>query len=431
MNRLLALGVALRVAIFFLASPFNADDHLAVIDWIVGHRALPVSNLLQQSYHPPLYYLLMTPLRALAPASAWPVHLASLAMSCATLVLLRRLMDDPLVVAANVSRAVRVATFALVATLPQLAMFGSFISNDPPSQLIGTLLFVATLRYAREPTFRRLIVLAVLVGLGLLTKGTFLLSGFALAPVVWRIAGPRRAVIFCCAWLALGSFKYVDNAARLGRPFVHNQEMNFRTPYARSIWHGPSTIYDVNVATLVRYPVIRPGRPTSYPLMLYATFWYAHLGDSSFRGNVSGYDAVGRATYALAVAPTLAFLLGCAAAIVRLPSAWRGRAPADVALAAALALFVANLVVIVAAGVRFDVWEAFQGRLLFPSIGPMAVLFLLGTRRLPTVRAARGAMLACCWGVVACGVLYFLVEFALAGHLLNVDETLLNEVGRR
>ena len=434
MRRVLIVGLLIRIGIFALASPFNRDRHLEVIDWLLAHHALPPSNVLQQSYHPPLYYLLAAPIRWISPATTWPLHLFSLACSAATLVWIRQLFDDPLLLAIQPTRSIRVAAFALVATSTQLAMFGSFISNDPLAQLVGVALFASVIRYVRVATSARLAWLTIAAAAGLLTKGTFLLAGIALAPIVLRREWPRGArraagvtLAFCLGWLALGSYKYVDNVARFGRPFVHNQEI-LGTPTAqRTIWRGPQTIYDLDVGTLVRHPVVRPGEPTSYPLTLYATFWYAHLGDSSFRGNVGGYDWIGSATYGVAVVPTFAFVLGCAGATASL-GRWVRRGQATTSLVvASLTLFVANVAVVVAAGVRFDVWEAFQGRLLFGSLMPIVVLFLAGTSRLPPFRTLRVTLLAACWATAACGVLYFAVEFALARHLLPVDESELVE----
>jgi len=60
----LVAGIALRFIVLITASGVNPDDHLGVIAYIAEHHALPISNHLAQSYHPPLYYLLMSPLFA-------------------------------------------------------------------------------------------------------------------------------------------------------------------------------------------------------------------------------------------------------------------------------------------------------------------------------------------------------------------------------
>src|SRR5690606_15575903 len=120
----------------------------------------------------------------------------------------------------------------------------------------------------------------------------------ALLPIVFaalrreasRGQAVRATILFAAIALAFGSFKYVENVVRVGRPFVHNLERPPPVPLERfTIWRGWRTVYDVDVTELIRHPIIRPGRPTSYGLTLYATFWYAHLGDDAFRGNVGGY----------------------------------------------------------------------------------------------------------------------------------------------
>lgn len=434
MRTLLAIGVGLRLLTFLATRPSNRDDHLGVIRYLVDHHALAASNVLSQSYHPPLYYLLAAPLYALSPAGAtWPIHLLSLVLSCANLWLIRRLFDDPLV--RSLAPAVRVVTFALIATHAPFLRWSSFVSNDPLAYLIGTLCLAAVLRFARSPDARSVTLLAGCVALGLLTKGTFLLAGVALAPIVFarlrvdRAQAAKLTAMFCAIWLVLGSAKYVDNVVRIGWPFVHNLERAGTTPPQLTIWRGPQTAYGVDVIELVRHPIIRPYRPSSYAVTLYATFWYAHLGDDDFRGNVSGYDIIGRATYAVAIVPTLAMLLGCGVALAATRGLFdRDRVARATVLLAALALVVANLAVVVAAGVKFDRWECFQGRLLMQSAMPMAVLVLAGVGRLGDGRAiVRRSVAISFWSLAALGVLYLIVEFALLAHVLPVDETLLFE----
>lgn len=90
------------------------------------------------------------------------------------------------------------------------------------------------------------------------------------------------------------------------------------------------------------------------------------------------------------------------------------------ARAVALALFAANLFVVVAAGAKYANWSAFQARLLFAQAAPIAVLYGVGLSRLGRW-PARVATLAG-WATVACGLLYVGVEFALKLNLLAHDE---------
>src|SRR5580658_9596486 len=89
---LLALGIALRVAVFWVLDPLNNDaGHFDVIKYIVEHRALPAATASFESYQPPLYYLLAAPLYAASGNIKW-VQVLSLALTILTLLVLYRLL---------------------------------------------------------------------------------------------------------------------------------------------------------------------------------------------------------------------------------------------------------------------------------------------------------------------------------------------------
>lgn len=419
LNLWLVAGIALRLVVLLTASPFNLDRHVEVIEFIARDHALPTSNVIDQSYQPPLYYLLMTPLYVVGGPRL--VHVATFAISCAALWLIRLAMGHPRVRSLVPSRPARVVAFALCATLPQFAICSGFISNDALASLVGAGLFLLTLAYADAPTRGRLVALAGLVAVGLLTKGTLLLSGAALAVVVasvvrregrdWRRTAGAVA-LFCAIWATLGSYKYVENTARLGRPIVHNQDRASETALLqRNTWRGWRTAVEVNVLQLVRRPVIRAYDPPSYPLLLYGTFWYPYIPEPSYPGNLVGYEGVGSLTYAVAVVPTLAFVLGVAVAA--------RQARRDVAALAALALLGANLAVVLAAGVRYDNWSSFHARLLFASAGPIAVLFGIGLAALARWPALGRTVRVASWATVACGLLYVAVEVLLRAGMIE------------
>ena len=82
---LLALGIALRIVVFWFLDPLNNDaGHLDVIKYIVEHRALPAATASFESYQPPLYYLLAAPFYAASGNVKW-VQVLSLAFSILTL----------------------------------------------------------------------------------------------------------------------------------------------------------------------------------------------------------------------------------------------------------------------------------------------------------------------------------------------------------
>lgn len=438
LNRLLIAGILLRIVVFFMGHAANVDDHIGVIRYLVEHGSMARSNDLQQSYHPPLYYVLMAPIFALSDGALWPLHLVSLVLSCLNLWLLRRLFDDPFILQLSPGKAFRVLAFGLTATLTQLIVTSSYISNDALTYLLGTVQFVALLRYVRTPSARGIAWLSLWVALGLLTKGTFLLAWVAIATVILRTECPRRGsagatrmtATFVAVVLIIGGYKYAENYVRLGRPIVHNQEQHAVVPYALKMWIGPQSLYDFNLASLIRHPVVQPSRPRSYGMMMFATYWYSFLNEPSFRGNFSGYERVGSIMYAVAWVPTLLFLAGI---LVSAKAAWRWLRgeTADIlrdGQVAAVALLLANVVVVFAAGLKFDRWECFQSRLLMQSTAPMIVLFLAGAGMLSRWKTLRFVALGVGWATVGCALLYFYVEFAVARHLLPTDDSLVRQM---
>jgi hypothetical protein len=267
------------------------------------------------------------------------------------------------------------------------------------------------------------------IGAGLLTKGTFLLAGPAAALIVSMVErrnGPRRMAAavagFCLIWSAIGCFKYADNLVRVGHPLVTNLDVDSMFKREQSgTWKGWRTVYDIDVLKLIRRPVLQTNNTFSYPLLLYGTFWYPHVpGESSFDGNVSGYAWVGSAIYALAIIPTLIFFIGMVRATVITCAQVFDRDPPSSGLpaATALVLLLANLAVVIAAGVKYDVWSCFQSRLCFPGLAAGLVLFSLGMEKIACFRWAHRVANVVCWLAVAAALLYFCIEIPLSYGLL-------------
>src|SRR5262245_21482763 len=251
---LLAVGLAVRLLVLMHSTGINPDRHFEVIQYIAESRTLPVSNLLAQSYHPPLYYLLMAPLYAWWP-SVTPLHLASFVLSSLNLLLIFWLLHDPVIIKRDNARLI---AFALTCFLPQAVMYGDFVSNDTLAMLVGTAVFGAGVAWLKRPDYPRLLALALLVGAGMLTKGAFILTGFALTLLI-ALRAPHRAsmvTLFCAIWLITGSFKYVDNYIRVGRVIVHNKDVQDAIARSqRGTFKGWRTICDLNVIKLIRRPI--------------------------------------------------------------------------------------------------------------------------------------------------------------------------------
>jgi hypothetical protein len=403
----LTAGIAVRVLVWATLSPFNNDDHLGVIAWILRTGRLPTSELGNQTFQPPLYYLLALPWTI--GSSAKLLQAFSLLLSLANFFLLYRfLRDTPLLETA----ASRRQGLALAAVLPQFVIFGNFVSNDSLAFVVGTIVFLQALRYAATGSRRDLVLLAAALGAGLLTKGTFLAFVPVLMFLVWFI-GVRRGrrlrqhlaalLLFAAVAGAVGSYKYLENLAHFGRPIVHN--MDFRPAWMlaqQGTYRGIGSLFDVNVLRLIRDPFETAKTLHSYPLLLYSTFWYSYIPESNYQALRTDSRILARLTAGAALLPTLLMIAGALAASARCLRSLRlpSKLPEEVFVARtrealAVLLFLSNLAIVVAAGVKFDAWSCFQGRLLFPSLA--AILLFLGwgleaiLRRFPGLGRAAGA----------------------------------------
>jgi 4-amino-4-deoxy-L-arabinose transferase-like glycosyltransferase len=384
---ILIAGVLLRVVVFVFLEPQNNDDHHQVIDLIIQNRALPTSDQAGQAYHPPLYYLLALPW-ALS-GSLKVIQVLSLLLSICNLYVLYRLIKNTHVLQ---DHGAKCHALTLVAILPQFVVFGNFLSNDTLSYLIGTLTFAQTFAYIRRPTRRNLVLIGVVLGAGLLTKGTFIAfvpvalvvglfmgwrRGFTLKQHVWTIT------LICLVTGGIGAYKFVENTLHLGRPIIHNLDFN---PWWRETqsgtYQGFSSLIDFNVLKLVHNPYIGEATRHSVPLLMYGTFWYAHIPESSFtvlRHN--DWNTLPAVIYLAGLIPTFLIILGAVSKPWQALNLLKGTKQSDdtfvpqIQGTAAVLLLAANLAIVLAAGFRYDVWSCFQGRLLFPSIFAIALLF--------------------------------------------------------
>jgi hypothetical protein len=432
LNLLLLGGIILRLLVLMYAGPNNPDDHFSVIVWIVERGELPYSNAINQSYHPPLYHLLMAPLLAIWKTES-AVHAGSFVLSCMSLLVIRVALSHPLVFPHH---AGRVIAMAFASFLPQFVMFCGFVSNDTLTIFLGALIFLAMLNYIRVPGWINLLILSALVGLAYSTKGTFLLTAPAvLAIITIRLrsvptrstnpplpAQPIRArpgflpaaFAFCAIVTALGCYKYVENYKNFGTPIVHNIDAGGTTyEMQMGTYKGWQTLFDINVLKLIRRPILQTNNVFSYPLLLYGTFWYPHIPDSSFRGNVQGYAWVGSILYSLAIIPTFIFLWGCARGIIHCGRMISHMTDQRLLLLGSFLLLFTNLAVVFAAGIRYDAWSCFQSRLCFQSMLPAMVIFGTGFESLPRRGIAMKVIQFICWLTVATCLLYFAIEIGL------------------
>lgn len=389
------LGISYALA----TPPLEASDeykHYPVVQYIQTQRALPVLDpespglWLQEGAQPPLYYGLMALLTSWIDTSdleqvhqinphafignpdqitnknliihqpnreAFPwsrtvlavmvIRLASLGLGIGTIILVERLGHDLF------SQRVGLLAAALTAFNPMFLFVSAAVNNDSLSILLGTWgLFLLVRLWQDVPNPRqnwdRYIGLGAVLGLGILTKvslGALLaLAGAALAWLAWRRRDPKLLFVggIMVAFVAL---------AIPGWWLVRNM----------LIYHDPTGL---NVFFAVQGQRATPIEWRDW-LGEFGTFF------RSFWGLFGGVNIA--APTAFYWVCNFGALIGGAGVLVR----WhRGRIPR----ARGIWLLPAWSIIMFLLLLRWNViYTAFQGRLIFPALGAINVLWAAGT----------------------------------------------------
>jgi 4-amino-4-deoxy-L-arabinose transferase-like glycosyltransferase len=408
--------------VFIFQEPFNNDKHFGVVQYIHQRHAIPITGQLDQSDHPPLYYVLAS---LFSRGDAKTVQGFSLLLSIGTLFVIYWLIKN-----LRFIQPLKIKKYCLLfaCTLPQFIMFGNYISNDTLSFFIGALISLQIFLYINKPNWVRQNILALYLGLGLLTKSTFLLFIPALILLIGLINVRKKIgikqniislLIFISIFTTLGSYKYIQNIIHWGRPVVMNLDarppefiVNQRPTYA-----GLKSIYDINIFKLCRHPTISEYTRHSYPLMLYGTFWYQFISESNFKGNMTKFRYLGSLIYILALLPTLLFFIGFSRILFSIKSALSRKKPDEPEFnkityeAISLLLLFSNSLMTIYLGGKYDIWSLFQSRYLFPSFFSIIILFNSGLdytgRRWAIAQKVVYPLLSCLYWAF---ILYFSVE---------------------
>jgi hypothetical protein len=423
LGTILAVGLVLRVVVFLYLAPQNNDPHWEFVRFIVENRRLPVADELILGFQPPLYYLLAAPFAIGASLKATQV--LSLLLSLANLVLLHRFAARTRLLG---SHAARCHALLLAAILPQFVLFSGFVSNDALAFPLGTLTLLQVFRYVDTPSRKNLVLLAVVQGLALLTKGTLIGNLPVLGLVVVAVelgkragTGPAlaNAALFGVLTAVVGGYKFVENTVHFGTPVVGNDVLEQEwVQLQEGTVQGLSSYVDVDVTKLVRQPFVHEDTLHSIPLLLYATFWTSYIDESNLEAvRRHPWKTVPRLLYLAGIVPTLLLLIGVGSCL------WRQRTlpqrlaePSDDApeglkeLAAVLSLLLAAGLVL-KWGVKHDAWSFFQSRLFFTSFLALALAqgrgYERAERRGPLVTWPLNAALGACYLLIGA---YFAVE---------------------
>jgi hypothetical protein len=272
-------------------------------------------------------------------------------------------------------------------------MFTLYVSNDTLAIFIGSLIAFSLYNFIERQDWRQLLGLATLVGLGLSTKATFLVFVPILFFLVFYVSLSKptsriahivaKPACFLLIATILGGYKYLDNYLHFRNPFINNLDMGHSwVASQKETYKGLVSYTDFNLLHLLASPTVEPGAPisdphsdgrASYPLLLFGTFWYQHIAESNFTGNLrSPFKYLGSIIYFVAIVPTLTFLLGLGYLIFRIPAfllRFRCDQAEDKLLLweiSVVTLFVANFAFLIVTVTKYHVWSIMQSRLLFP-----------------------------------------------------------------
>jgi len=430
---LLLAGVAVRLLTFLFLNPQNNDrGHYETVQFIVQYRALPLTGVTTISFHPPLYYVLAAPFEWLT-RSPKGVQFFSLVVSIATLCVFYRLIYTEKLITGEPHRSY---AFLIPCFLPQFVMFGLYVSNDTLAIFLGALLILQTSRFLHHPGWDQTRLMAIVLGLGLLTKLTFL----AFLPIIVGLvllvrlrtghnlvksAAPAIGLLFLA--LVIGGYKFIENSIYADGLFATGLD-NFPAAMQRlrdqqATYRGINSFLDVNLGRLLVSPTVSRVTEGSYPVLLYGTFWYQHFPESNFiSGNTIPYlRLLGCLIYVVSFVPTLVF---CAGLGVLVWKSWRvlgqfdlGRQQDKNALVAyvSLSLLLASVAMVVAMAFKFQSWSFVQGRYLFPSMFGFVVTFTAGITMISRVRIFAVLMDRAMQILIALWAVYLATEI---GHLV-------------
>jgi hypothetical protein len=412
-SALFVVGLLLRVATWPLLGPSNRDFHLGVILRMVSTGRIPISNDTDQSYHPPLYYLITAPIFAVTHRPK-VVQLFSLACAIATLYVFYRLIVFTPLFGRMRDRLI---LFAIVVVHPQLIAYGLYLSNDTLTILLGSLVAWQLWRWVTDPSPGSVRTLAVICGLGLLTKATFV----AIVPVVAvllaligrrfdRATATRRAIEFAAIAIVVGSYKFIQNDIHFGTPFVTNLDNGLgwvaEQAQGRTL---PWAYLGFDPTRWLSFPLMDGRRP--YLEQMYETFWYEPGPMSNLQeARRSPYYLTGSALLVAAVVPTVLMAWGVVVGLAAfgrqlfagvVPNA---RERVQLARGSLIALWVAVLMLLVIQEARTHVWSIMHARLMLPAIAGGLVALRIGWDTLR--RLAPGAdRLVAAWLMLTCALM--------------------------
>lgn len=241
---LCAMGFCMRLA-YVLATPcysrqhdvgrFGDDSgHAAYITYLYENLHLPDFDVREiwQFYHPPLHHSIAALWMRLLTACGIPfdhagesVQLLTLAYSCIALVLFRKILAH-----FDLKGAAMAVPLGIMAFHPTFLILAGSINNDMLSITFLLASVLLTLRWFREPKLSTILMLALTIGLGMMTKLSVWMAAPAAAAAFLIILYRRRKeplpclkqfVLFGILCVPLGLGWGVRNLLKWGVPITY------------------------------------------------------------------------------------------------------------------------------------------------------------------------------------------------------------------
>lgn len=181
---LFLIGVLIRV-LYMNATPYSVREHdvwshIDYIRFVAEHWSLPDPHASSQFYHPPLYYFLSAAIYALMTVNSASHEQALVAVAFFSLFLsvvtFAIILWTGWMLFHRREQGLSLTLFGLLAAvLPGIVFFSSRINNDALAQLFVFGSFAVFLHWWHHPRIRIWMILSIMMGLGLLVKGTVLL----------------------------------------------------------------------------------------------------------------------------------------------------------------------------------------------------------------------------------------------------------------
>ena len=265
----------------------DGHGHAGYLLTLIYNKHLPESNLFQ-FYQPPLYYLLGS-------VTSWAANamighhdymcyvnaskIISCFASCSILLLCKALCKE-----VHLKPTSQVITLMIIAFSPSLVIIGGTVNNDALVTFFMVAAILYTYRWYEAQSYKNTIILALIFGLGLMTKTSMVYIACFTALVILNVilktlrskekaylALFKRIGLFALISLPLGLWYQIRNYVRFDQPFGYV----YRIAETEPIYCGDVPFFQrflkVDIANLLASPFATPNDDYNLPAYIIKT----------------------------------------------------------------------------------------------------------------------------------------------------------------